>query len=301
MTRSKLFMSLLVIVGVCTLAGTSFAKTTACGFNGSYSFYFWNPDTDISGVGFFSVLLDPTTGCRDGTVIPGGTITCNEEGVPTSYEDYIESGTVSIESDGEGTMEIETNSADGICGTGDYGLELDISVVLGGKTVLFNSNAVEKVVSGTVDNAGYSETLTGRADKCFAGSISGSFDFRFWEPSADVVGDCTVVLSTTDFPLGRVLGGSCRCNSAGTEYLSEIEGGGFTLGEDCQSSTGYLWFVTSSNEICGEESYLALDFAVAESGNEIIGACDPAEYINDNTSEYNAGYDIPCAFEGWLQ
>ena len=62
-----------------------------------------------------------------------------------------------------------------------------------------------------------------------------------------------------------------------------------------------MWFATSSDEICGEESYLALDFAVALSGNEIMGACDTAEYILSKTSESNAGYDLACSFEGWLQ
>ncbi|HTY56297.1 MAG TPA: hypothetical protein VMB26_13900, partial [Candidatus Binataceae bacterium] len=84
------------------------------------------------------------------------------------------------------------------------------------------------------------------------------------------------------------------------ETLSEIEGGGYTLGENCQSSTGYLWFSTSSDEICGVANYMALDFAVAEQGQEIIGACDTDEFILNNTSEINAGL-MGCAFEGWLQ
>jgi len=197
-------------------------------------------------------------------------------------------------------MEIETNSSEGICGTGKNAIELDISVVLGGKTVLFNTNGVEKVSSGTIPNAGYDLTLTGRADKCFAGQISGCYDLRFWAANSAVVGDCTVCVNGA----GGVTGGSCRCNNqeeGKIETLSEIEGGGYTLGEDCQSSTGYLWFVTSSDEICGFESFLALDFAVAQQGKELIGACDTAEFILSNTSEFNAGYEMACAFEGWLQ
>jgi hypothetical protein len=62
-----------------------------------------------------------------------------------------------------------------------------------------------------------------------------------------------------------------------------------------------LWFESSSDEICGEESYAAIDFAVAKGGQEIIGACDPGEYILNNTSEYNAGYYDACAVEGFLQ
>jgi len=299
MARSKLLMSLLVLVGVCTLAATSFAKPAPlpkCGFNGNYSFFFWDPDTDMSGVGYFSVAVNNKTGCRSGVVLPGGILNCNFES-GTIYEDYIESGSVFLETDGEGTMEIETNSSKGICGTGKEALELDISVVLGGKTVLFNSNGVEHVLSGTTPNAGYNYTITGRGDKCFAGQISGCYDMRFWDPNDTTVGDCTICVNGS----GAVTGGNCRCNNDGTEYLSEIETGAYTLGEACQSSTGYLWFVVSSDEICGNESYLALDFAVAQSGKEIMGACDTAEYILNDTSEYNAGYDINCAFEGWLQ
>ena len=85
------------------------------------------------------------------------------------------------------------------------------------------------------------------------------------------------------------------------ETLSEIEGGGYTLGEGCQSSTGYLWFVTSSDEICGYSSFLALDFAVAQQGKELMGACDTDEFILNNSSELNAGFFFNCAFEGWLR
>jgi len=178
-------------------------------------------------------------------------------------------------------MEIETNSSDGICDTGDNAIELDISVVSGGKKVLFNSNGVEYVQSGTVDNAGYEYTLTGRAEKCFSGDISGSYDIRFWTPDSYYVGDCTVVLAG-----GYVIGGSCRCNNDGEEYLSEIETGGYVLGEGCQSSTGFLTFDVSSDEVCGDTSTIYLDFAVAEGGAELMGACDNANYFD-------------CAFEGW--
>ena len=115
------------------------------------------------------------------------------------------------------------------------------------------------------------------------------------------VGDCTICVNGA----GGVTGGTCRCNSGGLgggfETLSEIVTGGYTLGENCQSSTGYLWFTTSSDFICDEESSLALDFAVAQGGKEIIGACDPSFYILNNTSLFNAGYYIPCAFEGYQQ
>jgi len=105
---------------------------------------------------------------------------------------------------------------------------------------------------------------------------------------------------------GGVTGGHCACNVAssettGFEYNTQIEGGGYTLGEDCQSSTGYMWFESSSDLICGEESGVAIDFAVAKGGLEIIGACDPGEYILNNTSKYNAGYYDACAVEGFLQ
>jgi hypothetical protein len=305
MARFKLLVSLVVLIGVCTLAATSFAKTAPkpkCGFNGDYSFFFWNPEGTPAGVGFFTVQLDANTKCRSGVVLPGGILNCNfpEGGI---FEDFIESGSVFLETDGEGTMEIETNSSSGICDTGRNALELDISVVLGGKTVLFNSNGVDYAASGTTPNAGYFETITGRADKCFAGQISGCYDVRFW--AADIfpaVGDCTVCVNGA----GAVTGGTCRCNvliedEFRLETLSEIEGGGYTLGEGCQSSTGYLWFVTSSDEICDYGSFLALDFAVAQQGKELIGACDTDEFILNNSSEFNAGFYLNCAFEGFLQ
>jgi hypothetical protein len=227
------------------------------------------------------VTLNANTGCRSGTVIPGGIINCNVDG--TEYEDFIEDGFVAVETDGEGTMEIETNSSNGVCGTGDNAFELDVSVAQGGKRVLFNSNAVSLVVSGTVPNAGSIYVIAGRAGKCFSGDISGCYDVHFWEPGEPLAGDCTICLSS-----GAVTGGSCRCNSDGTEYLSEIETGGYTPGEDCQSSTGFLQFTISSDEVCGETSHVFLDFASAAVGQELFGACDSAN-------------EFDCAFEGWKQ
>jgi len=285
MARFKVLVSFLVLIGVCSLAATSFAKPAPkpkCGFNGDYSFFFEDPDSEIAGVGYFSVSLDAKTGCRSGVVVPGGIINCYNNNIsPYGFEDFIEDGFVYLESDGEGTMEIETNSTDGICDSGDDAIELDISVVSGGKKVLFNSNGVEYVQSGTVDNAGYEYTLTGRAEKCFSGAISGSYDIRFWEPDSYIVGDCTIVVAG-----GYVTGGSCRCNNDGTEYLSEIETGGYNLGEGCQSSTGFLTFTVTSDEVCGDTSTIYLDFAVAEGGEELMGSCDNANSFD-------------CAFEGW--
>jgi len=292
MVRARLVASLLVIAMLCAMAATSFAVTKpkpACGFTGFYSFFFWDPDEELSGVGYFEV------NCA-GAVLPGGIINCNED--DTEYESFIEGGAVFLETDGEGTMLLETESSDGICDTGTNALELDISVVLGGKTVLFNSNGEPYAANGTTPQAGHTYTITGRADKCFAGQISGCYDIRFWSPDDTYVGDCTICVNRA----GGVTGGTCSCNADGTEYLSEIETGGYTLGEKCESSTGYLWFTTSSDEICDEESSLALDFAVANGGNEIIGTCDPGDYILDNTSLDNAGTDLDsCVFEGWSQ
>jgi len=291
MARSRLLMALFVAVAFCAMAGTSFAAAPKpkCAFTGYYSFYFWDPDTDLAGVGYFEV------NCA-GAVLPGGIINCNFD-AGDEYESFIEGGAVFLETDGEGTMLLETESSDGICDTGTNALELDISVVLGGKTVLFNSNGEPYASSGTTPQAGHTYTITGRADKCFPGQVTGCFDLRFWTPDSTDVGDCTVCVNGK----GGVTGGECRCNEDGFETLSEIETGGYTLGENCESSTGYLWFTTSSDEICDEESSLALDFAIADGGSEIIGACDPGEYILDNTSLDNAGYDFACAFEGYLQ
>jgi hypothetical protein len=323
MPKFKWSLSIVAIVAVCTLGNSSFAKPAAklaCGLNGNYSFFFWDPGTktnradpgfgsNLAGVGFFSVQVDPATDCRSGVVLPGGIFNCNigfSDNPP--FEDFIESGSVFLETDGEGTMVLETNSSDGICRTGKNALELDISVVLGGKTVLLNSNGVENAQSGTTPNAGYDVTLTGRADRCFAGQISGCYDVRFWNTIPDedysAVGDCTICVNGA----GAVTGGTCRCTryvpdalvNKSTTTLSEIEFGGYTLGENCQSSTGYLWFATSSDPICGQGSYLALDFAVAQQGDELIGACDTEFYILNDESEPNAGY-WGCTFEGWKQ
>jgi len=312
MARSRLLPSLLVIIVVSVLGTTSFAKPApkaACGFNGNYSFFFWDPsyELNLSGLGFFTVQLDPATSCRSGVVLPGGIINCNFanfEPAPPIFEDFIESGSVFLETDGEGTMVLETNSSDGICDTGANALELNISVVLGGKTVLLSNNAVPRVQSGTTPNAGYDFNLTGRADKCFAGQISGCYDIRFWSSTPieaySAVGDCTICVNGA----GAVTGGTCRCsiNDDGdvSTTLSEIEFGGYTLGENCQSSTGYLWFFASSDYICDEYPFLALDFAVAQQGKELIGACDTDDFILNDEAEPNTGY-IGCAFEGWQQ
>ena len=289
MARSRLLWSLIVVVAFCAMAGTSFAKAKDCAFNGNYSFFFWEPAEFLAGVGYVSV------NCA-GAVLPGGIINCNSEFGDES-ESFIEGGSVFLEKDGEGTMLVETEGSEGICDTGTNALELDISVVKGGKTVLFNSDGEQYAGSGLIPQAGYYYTLTGRADKCYAGQISGCYDARFWAPNDDVVADCTICVNGA----GGVTSGSCSCNTDGAEYLSEIETGGYTLGENCQSSTGYLWFTTSSDPICGDVSSAAIDFAVAQGGNEIIGACDPGEYILNNESLLNAGYDDACAFEGWKQ
>ena len=57
MVRSRLVASLLVIAMLCAMAGTSLAATTKpkCAFDGYYSFFFWDPDTALSGVGYFQV------------------------------------------------------------------------------------------------------------------------------------------------------------------------------------------------------------------------------------------------------
>jgi len=304
MSRSKFLGSMFVVVATCAFAASAFAKAAPvkCPFNGNYSFFFWDPDVNLSGVGYIGVQSNSATKCRAGIVLPGGIINCNFSD-DTEYEDFIEGGNIFLESDGEGTMLIETNSTDGICGTGKDAIELDISLVNGGKSVLFNSDGEEFASSGLIPQAGYNYTLTGRADKCFAGQISGCYDLRFFTPDDSVVGDCTVCVNGA----GAVTGGDCKCNTNGIEgdqgfeYDSEIETGGYTLGEDCQSSTGYMWFETSSDLICGVESGVAIDFAVAQQGQEILAACDPNEYILNNTSVANAGFYDACSVEGWLQ
>jgi hypothetical protein len=309
MTKLK---SLLTVVALTTILGMSATSTKAalkpkkCGFNGDYSFLFWGPNgIPVDGVGYFSVQLNPKSSCRSGVVLPGGIIDCYT-GEGEEFEDFIEDGSVFVETDGEGTMEIETNSSNGICGTGLNALELDVSLVSGGKTALFSANGAQYASSGTIPQAGYFLPITGRADKCFAGPINGCYDIHFWgggnrslafaEPEIrriggdPIVGDCTICVAG-----GFVTGGTCRCNSfdtevegAGFETLSEIETGGYTLGEDCQSSTGFMTFTVSSDEVCDTTSTMILDFAVAQQGNELIGACDTSS-------------GLLCSFEGWKQ
>jgi hypothetical protein len=284
MLKQRWFAFLFVTINLCALTVPAFAKparTPKCQFSGDYSFFFWSPDEQVAGVGFFSVQPTPGTNCRAGVVLPGGIINCNVDEVVS--EDFIENGFVFLETDGEGTMEIETNSSHGICGSGDNAIELDISVALSGRRVLFTSNAVAKVSSGTIPNAGYDFIIAGRAGKCFPGQLSGCYDIHFWEPTEPLAGDCTICLGG-----GHVLSGSCSCNGAFTEYLSQIETGGYTLGENCQSSTGFLSFTVSSDEVCGITSNIYLDFAAATGGQEILGSCDGLNAFD-------------CAFEGWLQ
>ena len=64
--------------------------------------------------------------------------------------------------------------------------------------------------------------------------------------------------------------------------------------ENCQSSTGYLWFTTSSDGSVVKRASLALDFALAQGGSEIIGTCDPSLYILNNTSMVNAASLFPA-------
>jgi len=141
MVRSKWLVGALILAGVCAFTAPSFAAKAKCGFNGDYSFFFWDPSTNLSGVGFFSVQLNPNTKCRSGVVLPGGIINCNFDSGDI-FEDFIEDGGVFLESDGEGTMEIETNSSNGICGTGKDAIELDISLVNGASR--FCSTAMAK-------------------------------------------------------------------------------------------------------------------------------------------------------------
>src|SRR5271170_3703530 len=106
MARLKSLTALIAVVCMFTLCASSGAKAAAekCAFNGNYSFFFWDPAFPVAGVGFFSVQLNPSAKCRSGVVLPGGIINCNDLG--DEFEDFIESGSVFLETDGEGTMEI---------------------------------------------------------------------------------------------------------------------------------------------------------------------------------------------------
>ena len=121
MARFKLLISLLVLIGVCTLAATSFAKpapTPKCGFNGDYSFFFWDPNLDICRRWLFlSIAQSQGRGAVPALYYRAESSIAIVDGI--EFEDFIEDGLVFLETDGEGTMEIETNSSDGICGTLD--------------------------------------------------------------------------------------------------------------------------------------------------------------------------------------
>src|SRR5580704_1926801 len=104
MTKLK---SLLTVVALTTILGMSATSTKAalkpkkCGFNGDYSFLFWGPNgIPVDGVGYFSVQLNPKSSCRSGVVLPGGIIDCYT-GEGEEFEDFIEDGSVFVETDGE--------------------------------------------------------------------------------------------------------------------------------------------------------------------------------------------------------
>src|SRR5580704_16550378 len=212
MRRSKLVLSLVILVALGVVLADRMPSFAAppnppkCKFKGSYAFMAWEPSAELAASGVFAV--------NSGKVLPGGIIECNVGG--TAFQSFIESGTVSLERDCEGTMVIETNGP--ICGATDA-LELDISVVKGGKTVLFNANGVAIDVGGTTPNTGHTIFLTGRGDKTFFGGICGCFDARFWSANGNFVGDCTVRVDST----GHVTGGGCSCQHDEEEFLSEIE------------------------------------------------------------------------------
>ena len=285
MARVRLAL-IIAFSAVLMAAANGFAKP--CPVHGDFSFYFYDTAFGLTGVGYFGV------GCG-GSVQPGGIINCDVRGV--EFEDFIEGGALFVERDGEGTMIIETSSTNGICGTHTNALELDVSVVLAGKTILFNTDTEPYAASGTTPQAGYEFNATGRADKCFAGQVSGCYDMRFWEPDNAFVGDCTICVDG----VGHVTGGTCRCHAGHLETLSEIISGAYTLGEDCQSSTGYLWFTTSSDLICGLESSIAFDFGVALQGSEMIGACNSGEFVLNDTALPNVGAEMSCSFEGFME
>ena len=99
MAKSKLLWSVTLVVILCAMTGTSFAKPKKCGFSGDYSFYFWTPEFQVAGVGYFSVAVDPATSCRSGVVLPGGIINCYDtDGF--EFESFIEGGSVFLETDG---------------------------------------------------------------------------------------------------------------------------------------------------------------------------------------------------------
>src|ERR1700683_1950897 len=102
MSGRKSIAAMVALAIICATSAISFAKPAPqrCDFNGDYSFFFWDPDVPLSGVGFFSVQLDPATKCRSGSVLPGGILNCNFEG-GNIFEDFVEGGSVFLESDGE--------------------------------------------------------------------------------------------------------------------------------------------------------------------------------------------------------
>ena len=318
MARSKLLSSLLAIVAFCAMAGTSFAfllqPVPSCpNLNGSYAFYFWDPDSNIAGSGVFSLQRPPRTVFK-GTCLYNvieGEIRCNADGL--EYLSEIEDGSVSV-AGGEGTMWVETIS-DQICGIAEA-IEFDVAAVSGGSTILFTSNGSEYVLGNTnLPNAGFGEYFRGRADNAFATTnITGCYNLNFWAADGDTVGDCNLCFGSSRPPTREIgssgptiraicplcqpaiTGGDCRCNSDGTEFSWSITTGQYFVETDGE---GTLYFESSTNQICGgRAAYLDLDFALANGGKEIVGNCNAVQYILSGTV-LNAGADLACAFEGY--
>lgn len=281
-----LLLSLLLVVGFCIVAAPSFAKAKAktCNFSGNYSFNFWDAYDDVAGSGYVSVSCSG--------YVTGGEIFCNAE--EEASECIIQDGTVSLHPDGTGLMIIECDSD--ICGDTQV-VELDISVVDKGASVVFNTNGTEYVNSGLLANSGYGEYITGRGDRTSTNTITGTYGFNFWESDDYYVGSGVISLTTTN-GLGVVLNGFIRCNTDDAEYEEQITTGGFTQFGD---GTGYLWFETVDEDICDWHGGMAWDFAEAKSGNELLFNCDGDPEIQGNRSLPNTGNDIACAGQALLQ
>jgi len=287
MARSKLLLSLFVLVGVCALAAPSFAAAAkaSCSFTGDYAFMMWDTDDNISASGWFGV------NCAG--LVTGGEIFCNDDGDP--YESIIQNGLVFVHPDGTGDIVLEADSD--ICDISEA-LELDVSIVNSGKTVLFNSNGIEYVESGVQYNTGYGYYFTGRADRAYSGAtLAGNYDLRLWAADSDFVGDIQLTLAQVN-GLGVVVTGFARCNTDFTEYEQQVTTGGFTLFGD---STGYLWFETVDEDFCGEHAGAAFDIALAFGGNEILFNCDADLEIQGNRSLPNGAEYVYCAGEGFKQ
>jgi len=123
-------------------------------------------------------------------------------------------------------------------------------------------------------------------------SLIGSYAFYFWDPDFGLAGSGVFSAQpTAHLPGGPctsdVTGGVISCNADGNEYLSEIEDGEVSL----FGGEGTMYFITTSDEICGLEPSIEFDVALVSGGNTVLLNTNGSQYVLGDEEEPNAGYD----------